>query len=152
MGGTRDAILSAMQTEHTTGAARGERIDRAVQDFLDRYGAALAAGDGKAIAAQWETPALVVDDRGVIPVGTPEEIEQFFTAAHADYNARGITGTRAEIVRLEWATERIAQVDVRWVLLDAGGRERGDESTTFTLRRDDHGNLRLRCTVTRGEG
>jgi hypothetical protein len=140
----------AMQTEHTPDdVGRGQRLDRPVQDFLDRYAAALAAGDGKAIAAMWETPALVVDDRGVIPVGKPEEVEEFFTAAHADYNARGITSTRPEIVRLEWPTDRIAQVDVRWVMLDAAGRERGDESTTYTLRRDDAGALRLRCTVTR---
>jgi ketosteroid isomerase-like protein len=140
-----------MQTEHTEKAAgRGDRLDRSIQEFLDRYATALSAGDGKAIAALWEMPALVVDDHGVIPVGKAEEVEQFFTAAHADYNQRGITSTRAEIVRLEWPTDRIAQVDVRWIMLDASGHERGDESTTYTLRRDDAGNLRLRCAVTRG--
>jgi hypothetical protein len=139
-----------MRSEHTSrGSGRSDRLDGSIQEFLDRYAAALAAGDGKAIAALWEMPALVVDDHGVIPVGEAEEVERFFTAAHADYIARGITGARAEIVRLEWATDRIAQVDVRWSQLDASGHERGHESTTYTLRRDDAGDLRLRCAVTR---
>jgi ketosteroid isomerase-like protein len=142
-----------MQTEHTSKEpGRGRRLDAAVQDYLDRYAKALADGDGKAIAAMWETPALVVDDRGVIAVAKADEVDRFFSGAREQYNERGIVATRAEIQRLEWATDRIAQVDVRWSMLDESGRERGHEDTTYTLRKDDGGALRVRVAVMRGTG
>lgn len=84
-------------------------------------------------------------------VGSRQEIERFFGGAKDEYNKRGITGTRADIQRLEWATDRIAIVTVRWPYLDSSGRERGEESSTYILRRDDQGDLKLHAAVMRGE-
>jgi hypothetical protein len=124
--------------------------DSSVQDFLDRMGRALTAGDGKTIATMWGIPALVIGDAMVMAVTTAAEVEQFFGGAKDQYNERGITDTRAEILRLEWVTDRIVVVDVRWPYLDAQGREVGAESSTYTLRRDDRGKLELRVALMRG--
>jgi hypothetical protein len=85
---------------------------------------AVVTGDGPAVAKLWEVPALVVGDEAVIPVSALSEVEQFFGGAKEQYNASGITDTRPEIVHLEWATPRIALVEVRWPYLDAEGRQR----------------------------
>jgi hypothetical protein len=126
------------------------RRDTSIQDFLDRLGRAVTSGDGAAAARLWETPALVIGDDMQRAVSTEAELVEFFGGAKAQYNARGITDTRAEIVRLTWPTERIAIVEVRWPYLDAKGDEVGDETSTYTLRRDDAGTLRLRVAVMHG--
>jgi hypothetical protein len=121
-----------------------------VQDFLDRFARALTAGDTHTIAALWETPAYVLGDNDVHDVRSIDEVERFFAGARQQYNAQGITDTRAEIVKLDWPTERIVVVQVRWPYLDAAGRQLGAETSTYTLRRDGAGRLRLRVAVMHG--
>lgn len=126
--------------------AAGEDLQR----YFERMARALTAGDGAAIARMWEVPALVVGDQEVHAVGTHKEVEQFFGGAKDQYNARGITDTRPEIAKLEWVTDRIVMVTVRWPYLDSTGEERGEETSTYTLRRDDKGELKLRVAVMHG--
>ena len=52
--------------------------------------------------------------------------------------------------RLEWVTDRMALVDVRWPWLDADGAENGEESSTYALRRGDDGRLKIRMVVMHG--
>lgn len=111
---------------------------------------AITTGDGRTMADLWETPALVLGDEHVMAVTSREEIEQFFGGAKEQYNAQGITDTRAEIVRLDWATDQIAIVEVRWPYLDPRGAIRGAETSTYTLRRDERGDLKLRVAVMHG--
>jgi hypothetical protein len=125
--------------------------DQEVQELLDRMARALTAGDGRTVATMWETPAMVVGEQGVQAVSAAQEIEAFFSGARAQYNARGITDTRADIRRLHWVNDRIALVTVRWPYLDARGEEIGEESSTYTLRRDEQGKLKLRVAVMHGE-
>jgi len=127
-----------------------KREDPEIKEFLDRFGRAVTSGDTRTIATMWGTPALVLSDSDTHAVASPEQVEQFFAGAKDQYNARGITDTRPDIVRFEWLTERIAIVDVRWPYLDAQGREHGDETSTYTLRRDGDG-LKLYAVVMRGE-
>lgn len=126
------------------------RHEPEVRDFLDGYARALTAGDGAATAAQWEAPALVVGDEGVMAVTAVDEVAAFFSTAKDQYVARGITDTRPEIVQLRWLTSRIAMVEVRWPYLDDRGKEMGEESSTYTLRRDDNGDLKIRVVVMHG--
>jgi hypothetical protein len=145
----------AQQTSTDTDARRRPRAahvarDASVQDFLDRFGRALTAGDGKTIATMWSMPALVLGDTMVKAVSTPAEVEQFFGGAREQYNQRGITDTRPDILRLEWVTERIVVVDVRWPYLDAKGHEIGSESSTYTLRRNDDNALEMVVVLMRG--
>jgi hypothetical protein len=121
-----------------------------VQQFLDRMGRGVTSGDGRTVATMWEVPALVLGDDHAMSISSAREVEQFFGGAKEQYNARGITDTRAEIVRLEWPTPKIAIVQVRWPYLDAQGQVHGEERSTYTLRRDDAGNLKLRVAVMHG--
>ncbi|HXU79803.1 MAG TPA: hypothetical protein VN914_00280 [Polyangia bacterium] len=121
-----------------------------VQELLDRMARALTAGDGRAVAAMWETPALVVGDEMLQAVRTAAELEQFFSGAKAQYNKMGIADTRPDIVRLSWATPRIAIAQVRWPYLDAKGEEVGEETSTYTLRRNQAGELKLCAAVMHG--
>ncbi len=121
-----------------------------MQQFLDRMGRAVTTGDGRTVATMWDTPALVLGDERVMAVSAAQEIEQFFGGAKEQYNAKGITDTRAEIVSLDWPTKRIAVVQVRWPYLDAKGSVRGEETSTYTLRRDESGDLKLRVALMHG--
>jgi hypothetical protein len=77
--------------------------------------------------------------------------------AFLDRLSRALTGgdgaaaaTRAEIVELDWLTHRIAIVQVRWPQLNARGKEVGEETSTYTLRRDESGGLRLQVAIMHG--
>ena len=121
-----------------------------LKDFFDRYCRAVTAGDLPALVSAWEIPAYVLSDIGAHAVGSPDEIAKIFAGAKQQYNARGIVDTRADIVRSEWSSDRIAIVSVRWPLIDRNGREIGYEGSTYTLRRDDGGTLRIRSVVMHG--
>ncbi|OJH34017.1 hypothetical protein BON30_45870 [Cystobacter ferrugineus] len=120
-----------------------------MKDFLEEYGRVVVRGDGKQVAERWEVPALVVADAGSRAVGSLEEVAAFFSSAGAQYISRGIVGTHPVLQRLEWVTERLAHVDVRWLYLDQTGAERGAEQSTYTLRRDDAGRLRILVALLR---
>jgi hypothetical protein len=125
--------------------------DALVQDCLDRLAQALTTGDTQAVATLWQTPALVLGEEDEHAVVSRQEVENFFSSAKAHYNARGVTDTRGDIQRLEWLTPRIALVEVRWPHLDAHGNELGEETSTYVLKRDPSGELKLRVAVMQGE-
>ncbi|HEV8197026.1 MAG TPA: hypothetical protein VGP87_10330 [Gemmatimonadales bacterium] len=118
-----------------------------VQEILDRLAEAVTTGNGSATTRMWAVPALVISDAMVRPIDTLSEVEQFFSGAKFEYDARGITGTRAEIADLTWPTSRIAIVAVRWPWLDRDGREMADEMSTYVFRRDDAGHLRIQSVI-----
>jgi len=121
-----------------------------VQDFLDRLAKAVTGGDIETVVELWQPPAFVLADPEVHAVSSNEEIRQFFGQARERYNEQGIVDTRPEITNLHWPSERIAIVEVRWRYLDAGGREAGEEISTYTLRRNERGELKLRVAVAHG--
>jgi hypothetical protein len=121
-----------------------------LREFFDNYCRAVTLADLPALVAAWETPSFVLSDIGAHAVGSPEEIAKFFAGAKEHYNARGIVDTRADIVRAEWATDRIVTVTVRWPLIERNGRELGYETSTYMLRRDDSGSLRIRAAIMHG--
>lgn len=121
-----------------------------VQHVLDRFVAAMTSGDGQAAAALWETPALVMGDDMVMAVKTDDEVARFFGCARDEYNAKGITDTRAEILGLEDLTPKVVLVTARFPWIDAEGEEKGGETSTYTLKRDQTGALRLRASVMHG--
>ena len=121
-----------------------------LKEFFDRYCRAVTAGDLPALVAAWEIPAFVLSDIGAHAVDSPDDIAKFFAGAKAQYTSRGIVDTRADIVRSEWSSDRIAIVSVRWPLIDRNAREIGYEGSTYTLCRDDSGTLRIRVAVMHG--
>jgi hypothetical protein len=121
-----------------------------VQEFLDEMAAALTSGDGKAAAALWSLPAILISDAGVESVDTVEQLEELFGGAREHYNELGITSTRGEIEDVDWLTEMIVRVDVRWPWLDKNGDRQGSECSSYVLRRGDDGRLRMHVAVMRG--
>jgi ketosteroid isomerase-like protein len=131
--------------------ANGHGQDPAIDAFMQDFAKALTAGDAKTIASMWDAPAFVISDQGSRAVSSRGEVEQFFSGVKEQYSSRGINEARPEIQFVEWATERVAIATVRWPYIDAAGREIGEESSTYTLRRDDAGELKLVVALMRGE-
>src|SRR5258706_16027766 len=89
--------------EITKPAGRSPARERAsVQEYLDRFAAAMTSGDTKTMAKLWGVPAFVVGVSEARVVQSEAEVEQFFGGAKDMYNQRGISDTRAEITDLDW--------------------------------------------------
>jgi hypothetical protein len=128
-----------------------EPRDRAeVQEYLDQFARAITSGDVSSIAELWETPAFVIDDRAAIPVSDIAEVERFFAGAKDQYNARGITTTKAEILDLDWVSDNLVVVRVRWPYENDAGATLGAESSSYTLKRNADGEFRMRVVLMRG--
>lgn len=144
-----------METQQRDTQPRGVRTEHVlhaeVQDLLDQLAHAVTAGDGETVATLWETPGLVIGADAVIPIESKKQIAEFFGGAKGEYNDRGITGTRADILDLERVGDRIVIAAVRWPYLTADGKQVGSESSDYTLRRDDSGKLKVRSVLMRGE-
>jgi len=140
-------------SERDTSAQRDgmtQRDHAEVQRFLDRFASAMTSGDTHAVAQLWEAPAFVIDDRDSIAVPNLEAVEHFFAGAKDQYNAQGITTTKAEIVDLDWVSDNLVVARVRWPYLDDAGNTRGAESSSYTLKRNRDGDFKLRVVLMRG--
>ncbi len=120
-----------------------------VQDFFDELAHALTAGDGDKVATMYEVPALIISDEGVRAISTTEEIAAFLGVTKREYNAMGVVDTRAEVIDLERIGTKLYVATVRWPHLDAAGKQVAEESSDYTLRRDDKGHLRIRSVLMR---
>lgn len=125
--------------------------DLGVQAYLDRFAEALTAGDGEAIAAMWQAPAFVLGADMARVVNSSAEVAEFFGGAREQYNAMGVTDTKAEIVRLDEVNDRLVMVRVHWPWLDAEGNEVGGETSTYTLSREKDEDWKLRVAVMHGQ-
>jgi len=121
-----------------------------VGPLMDRFGQALTAGDGAAIARMWDVPALMISDGGTQAVTSAKELEKIFSGAKDQYHARGIEEAVAEVQSVDWLTDRVALARVRWPYIDKAGREIGEESSTYTLRQSDDGALKIQAVVMHG--
>jgi hypothetical protein len=134
---------------------RGESAQRVlrgeIQDLLNTIARAITAGDGEAVAKLYDVPAFVVGDTMAMAIESAEQVATFYGAGKAEYNKRGITDTRADIVDIEKLGEKMFAVQVRWPYLDDKGKEIGGEKSDYVLRRDDKGKLRIRTVLMRGE-
>jgi hypothetical protein len=136
--------------ETTQGSTAVDGRDQDVQDFLDDFAAALTAGDTERIVAMWETPGFILFAGGASPMNDADDVRKMFGPAKEQYAKHGITDTRGDVIDLQWIGDRICIVEVRWPWLDASGAEFGGERSTYTLRRDDAGALKLRTVVMHG--
>ena len=138
----------AHPTYPRTDPGHATRTDPDVQEFLHRFAWALTTGDGPAASKLWACPALIVGDDIVQTIMDRSELERMFTVAREQYNAWGIMDTRGEVQGLEWLSDRMVLVHLRWPQLDVTGQEKGEEWSTWVLRRDDHGDLKLHVAIT----
>jgi hypothetical protein len=123
------------------------RDDEAIENFLHGYAQALSLGRSAEVAALWETPALLINDRAVVPVTSTAEVEGLMARIAGQDTTDGITSTRPEITRISWVSDRIALAEVLWHRIDRQGDERGIEGITYALRRDANDRLRVRAAV-----
>lgn len=121
-----------------------------VGDLLQRLTHALLSGDGSDAASLWATPAFVIGDQLVQSVHAPEEIAALLGAAREQYSRNGVAATRADVQSMDWIGNRLVLVRVRWPWLDAQQREVGGETSTYLLRRDETGALKLRVVMMHG--
>ncbi|MDC0674322.1 hypothetical protein [Nannocystis radixulma] len=131
--------------------ATNQERDQEVDAFFTILGHALVEGDSLTVATLYETPALLLADAGVQAIARREEVERFFAGGRAQYTDRGVTSTRADVEQREWLGERVVLVRVRWPYHDSSGREVGNERSTYALRRDDEGALRIRAVLAHNE-
>jgi hypothetical protein len=122
-----------------------------VQEFVHQFAWALTSGDGRAAAALWALPSIMLGDSTVQTIMDRDELERMFRNARDHYNAAGIHDTRGEIRKIDWMSTRVVLVHVRWPYLDASGAERGEEHSSYLLRRDDHGDLKLHVAIMHGD-
>jgi hypothetical protein len=127
------------------------REQASVQEYLDRFAEAMTTGNTRAMAKLWGVPAFVIGSYQARVVQSEEEVEQFFTGTKDLYNARGIVGTRAEIIDLDWVGEDLVIATVRWPYLDQNDRVLGEESSSYTLLRGEDGGFKVRVVTMRGE-
>ena len=124
--------------------------DAEVARLLEELGKAVTAGDGKAAADLWAVPALVLSDQDVRSVSSRDELASFYESAKEEYQAQGITDTRPEVRNLTWITRELALVEVRWPWITESRDEKGDETSTYVLRRDERGTLKIQVALAHG--
>jgi hypothetical protein len=124
--------------------------DAEVERLLEDLGHAVTAGDGKGAAELWAMPAMVLGDQDVRSVSSREELARFFGNAKEEYTAQGVTGTRPEVRNLTWLTRELALVEVRWPYLTEDRHEKGEETSTYVLRRDESGVLKIQVALLHG--
>jgi hypothetical protein len=128
-----------------------EREQASVQQYFDRFAAAMLAGDMKSMQKLWGVPAFVIGATEAFAVQSEDDVEQFFCGSREIYNRRGIVETRAEITHLEWINQDLVIATVRWPYIDQNERVLGEESSSYTLLRGEDGGFKLRVITMRGE-
>ncbi len=128
-----------------------EREHAVIQQYFDRFAEAMASGDSKAMAKLWGVPAFVIGAHEARVVPSESEVEQFFGGSKDIYTERGIVGTRAEILDLDWVATDLVIATIRWLYIDQNERTLGEESSSYTLLRGEDGGFKLRVVTMRGE-
>lgn len=82
-----------------------------VEEFFERYAAALLARDAVAVAQLYAVPGLILFPDTSIPVTDPSQTEQFFASAWEQYE--GIDAASREIVVMGEAPSSV-WADVTW--------------------------------------
>lgn len=86
-------------------------IKEQVEEFFERYAAALLARDAAAVAQLYAVPGLILFPDTSIPVSNPSQTEQFFASAWEQYE--GIDAASREIVIMGEAPSSV-WADVTW--------------------------------------
>ena len=149
-GNARQAKPSASTPPTTASATSKAGGDGPVAELMNRFADGLTAGDGKAITQLWAVPALVLSDTSTHAVSSLEQVEAFFSGAKEQYAKQGIDEARPDIRNIVWMTPNLVNVTVRWPYVDRSGREFGEESSTYTLRRLEDGSLKIQVIVMHG--
>lgn len=146
-----ERVAPAAERKKRSRRGRMRRMERAeLQTFFDDMVAALVRGDGKKVAELFDPPAYILGNEMARAVLTQDEIVGFFSGAKDEYQARGVLGTRAEIVRLDRITNRLVMVTLRFPWLAKDGAEVGEERSSYIVQRAVDGHIKIRVAIMRG--
>jgi hypothetical protein len=126
-------------------------VSRDVAAFVDLFLDLFAAGDVAGITRLWDTPALVLGDEQVHGAMSLAQLEKLFLDAVFAQASQSFPGSE-QIESVEWISRRVAMVELPWPQRSVGGFLRGVEATTFFLRIDQRGHLKIRALMLRGSG
>lgn len=125
--------------------------DSDIDDFLNGFARALTGGDIELIKKLWAYPACIVGEEKQILVSSDYDVIRLYAGARERYNGLGIFDTRPEIMRVQWVADNIVLVESRWLQLGRHGEELGEETSTYTLKKEDDGNFKIHAVVVHGE-
>lgn len=140
-----------LQTQSQGALVKSGNPDFLVQRFFRELGYALTTGNLAGIKSSWGIPSFVLGNSAELVVKSGAEVERFFAGTKTQYNQQGIIETVPEIESIQWLTNKIALVGVRWPYFDQEGFQIGEESSCYTLKLDDKNQLRIYCVVLQGE-
>lgn len=110
----------------------------------------LSVGDARAAAELWDVPALILGDEHVHGPLSRERLAEVL----ADTPGPGALERRAPrdpgapiellVERVEWTSQRVAAIVVRWPRLPRGGVLHGVEAATFLVRSDELSQPKIR--------
>jgi hypothetical protein len=116
------------------------------EEFFERYGTALTAGDLEGIALCYSYPSLVVTDTASRSLSSPEEVIAAFGGADEMDEAVGLTRAVAGIQKIEGPVGGVVWVTVRWSYRDCSDEERFADAYRYLLR-EVESTIEI-CTVT----
>jgi hypothetical protein len=90
-------------------------------------------------------------DDVALTVISSNELQDVFGGAKEQYNARGITDTRADDPALALAHQPPRDRRGALAVPDRGRHEVGEETSTYVIRREPDGRLAIRASVMHGE-
>lgn len=122
---------------------KSSKQDSTTFDFFLYFGAALSSGNLEIITKCWAVPSYILDERLTLSVSSTEDLEKIFTIKKKNYNERGISEVRPEILGVQWMTDQIVVANVKWLLLDKSGKKNGYETAFYTLKMDKNGKLKI---------
>jgi hypothetical protein len=124
--------------------------DLGVADFLDGLALGVSEGNAAALAAMVETPCFVLTHNDARTLEDDADIADFHRDGPQRYGSRGVTHTRPQVVRMDEITDRMVVVRVRWLWLDSDDVDMGADVCTYTLRRGDDDEWKVRIIVVHG--
>lgn len=129
--------------------------ERAIQRFLESFTQSLTSGDGRATAACFEYPSLMVmsavgEYGGTQAIRDADEAAGFFDQAPDQYHAKGVDQTFPDIQDVQWIAHDLALVRVHFPYLDDDGNDMGDgETSVYVVRKSGPGHT-LCAAITLG--
>ena len=103
---------------------KAEQERGAVDEMLEKFGAAVSSGDLAGVSKHYAYPVLMLSDGGARMFKKPAELEAMFAEGREWYDiSKGMLEARSELQEFEQLTEQTAAVTVRWLGYDSAGHK-----------------------------
>ena len=123
--------------------------DTKINTLLKQLGDALTAGDTKAAATCFDTPALILSDSGATAIGTRKEVEQMFEGATSWSHSQGLVKTKPRGAKVRKLSPTLSEVDVEWPSYDGKGKEQQTEQSHYIVFAPKGADPKIRVAMSR---